>query len=105
VGGKNDGKTPLAIQLGQQVHDLASIVGVQITGRFVSENEIGSSYNRSRDGRALHLASRKLGGKMCRPPGKSDPHQHLLSPPARLSLRYSIEQKGERYVLTNGKSR
>ncbi len=59
VGYHDDGGAPL-VELGEQVHYFQAIGGVEVTGRFVGEDDLGFGHYGPGNGHALLLAARKL---------------------------------------------
>jgi hypothetical protein len=54
----------LGVQVGQQSHDLATSIQIEIAGRFVSQNERRVVDQRAGNRDALLLTSRQLGSEM-----------------------------------------
>src|SRR5438445_2723712 len=58
-----DDRRSLTIELPEQLHDLASLVGMQVAGRFVGENQGRFSHDGPRHRHELLLTARQLAGK------------------------------------------
>ena len=56
----NDGHTILFIKLNEQIHDLFTLFGIQVTCRFISQNEFGFCHQRPCNAHELLLTSGKL---------------------------------------------
>jgi hypothetical protein len=57
----------VAVEIGEQLHDLDRAFGIEIAGRLVGEQHIGIGDDRAGDRDALLLAARKLGRRMVPP--------------------------------------
>lgn len=64
VGYHYDGAAVLLVELVEQVHDLDTHLGVQVTGRLIGEDDVGVTYDRTGDGHALALAAGELRREM-----------------------------------------
>src|SRR3546814_19742803 len=60
------------VEIGQQLHDLERAFAVEVAGRLVGEQHVGTGDDGAGDGDALLLAARKLGGRMIPPIGEAD---------------------------------
>lgn len=54
----------LLVELVEQVHDLDTHLGVQVTGRLIGEDDVGVTYDRTGDGHTLHWTAGELRRKM-----------------------------------------
>jgi hypothetical protein len=52
--------------------DLGPVLGIQITGRLVGENDLGVMHNRSRNRHTLLLSAREFAGAMVSSYGHRD---------------------------------
>src|SRR5687768_3638614 len=52
-------RRPLAVQLAQQLHDRLAVLGVEVSGRLVREQDRRRAGDRARDSDALLLAARE----------------------------------------------
>ena len=93
VGDHQDGDAEVAVEVGQQVHDLERGLAVEIAGRLVGEQHVGVGDDRAGDGDALLLAAGKLGRRMVPPVPEADlvERRHRRLAPLRLVLA-AIEQ-------------
>src|SRR5689334_13203328 len=57
MGSKNNGDAGLAVQLGEQSHDLVAVLGIKVAGRLVGEHELRPRDNGAGDGTPLQLAA------------------------------------------------
>ena len=58
--GDNDNRSPLAIQFAQQLHHFHAIYRIQISGRFVSQQQLTVRHYRTGDGHTLLLSALQL---------------------------------------------
>lgn len=58
----DDGHAVVAVQFAEELHDLAALVGVEVAGGFVGENEGGLGDEGAGDAEGLLLAAGELGG-------------------------------------------
>ena len=56
VGNHNDGGS-LLVELGKQVHYLLAVLGIQVSGRLVRQNQLGIGDNGAGNGHSLLLAT------------------------------------------------
>src|SRR5438105_7052688 len=59
VGDLDDGR-PLLVEAPEQLHDLASLVGVEVARRLVGQDDLGVRHHRARHAHELLLAAREL---------------------------------------------
>ena len=62
VSDLDDGHAVVAVQFAEELHDLAALVGVEVAGGFVGENEGGLVDEGAGDAEGLLLAAGELGG-------------------------------------------
>ena len=84
VGYHYDGAAVLLVELVEQVHDLDTHLGVQVTGRLIGEDDVGVTYDRTGDGHALALAAGELRREMAHTVAEADLLQHGLGQLAAL---------------------
>ena len=59
MGHHNDGRTFL-VELAEEIHNLLTVLGVQVTGRLIGEDQLRTCDDRTGDGHSLLLTSGKL---------------------------------------------
>ena len=72
VGYHYDGAAILLVELVEQVHDLDTHLGVQVTGRLIGEDDVGVTYDRTGDGHTLALTAGELRREMAHTVAQAD---------------------------------
>ena len=85
----------VAGDVAQQVHDLHARLGVEGAGGLVGEQDFGVVDEGARDGDALHLAARHLGGLLVDVFGKSHARQGVEGALAALGTRDARQGQGQ----------
>ena len=93
VGDHHDGGA-LLVQLGEQIHHLLAILGVEVAGGLVGEDELGVGHHGTGDGHALLLSARELLREVLGPMGDGHPLHHGGDP--LLALRRADVQVAQR---------
>ena len=76
--GNHDDSRTLAVELGEEFHDLAPVVRVKIAGRLVGEDDGGPGDERAGYGDALLLSAGELLGKVARTVAHIDLGKHFF---------------------------
>ena len=63
MGHHDDGGT-LVVQLTEQFHHLATVLGVKVAGRLIGQDKFRTGYDGTGDGYALLLTARELTGEV-----------------------------------------
>jgi len=84
-----------------EIKHLISVCGIEVSSRFVGQQEAGVGGQRARDGNPLQLAARQLIRKMM--PAVAEIHsiQHLLSSGAGLASGLPGDAKWKRHVVAS----
>ncbi|MBA7647584.1 hypothetical protein ES703_55357 [subsurface metagenome] len=101
MGGEHERGGQLPVQVYQEAHDVVGILGVQVGGRFVGDNELRFLDDSPGDGHPLALAAAQL-----RRPGfhlihEIHPFQGLIHRLLSLSGGHPCKQQRELHVLEN----
>ena len=89
-----DGDAGLAIERGQQVHDVAAGRRVEVAGRLVGKDHLRIGDDRPRDGDALLLAAGKFVGVVAGAVGEADLGERLeRQPPPLGGVHAAIDQR------------
>ena len=67
VSGQQDGHTEIAIELAEQREHALAVLGIEVAGRFIGDEQRGFMHERAGDGGALHLTTRHLLGIVAPP--------------------------------------
>ena len=78
IVGDHDNRGAAGIELLDESHDVLAGLAIQVSGRFVSEDDVGRADQRSRDRDPLPFATRELGRFVAHPMGEADLSQSLL---------------------------
>ena len=95
MGDHHDGGA-LLVQLGEQVHHLLAILGVEVAGGLVGEDELGVGDYGAGDGHALLLSARELLREVLGPVGDGHSLHHGRDP--LLALRGADVQVAQRQL-------
>ncbi len=93
VGDHHDGGA-LVVQLGEQVHHLLAVLGVEVASGLVGEDELGVGDHGAGDGHALLLSARELLREVLGAVGDGHPLHHRRDP--LLALRGTDVQVTQR---------
>src|SRR5690242_14103332 len=88
VGGVRDQHERLttgAVELGEEVHDVAGGLAIEVAGRLVGPDDGRVRHQRAGDGDALALAAGHLCRTVALAVAEADRRQHLTRPLARLA--------------------
>jgi hypothetical protein len=72
VGNEDQRRFVLGVEVLEEVHDLIGVLGVEVSGWFVSKEEAGAIGHASGDGSALSFSSRKFGRQVGAPMGQAN---------------------------------
>ena len=96
MGGKHKGHTSLFVETLHNVHDLFAVLGIEVGGRLVSQDELGVGSKRPGDCDALLLSAGELIGAVMGAVGESDCFQHFID--AFLAIRGFCAIQQERHL-------
>ena len=99
MGYHYDGAAVLLVELVEQVHDLDTHLGVQVTGRLIGEDDVGVTYDRTGDGYTLALTAGELRREMSHTVAQADLLQHGLGQLAALRGRDLAIEQGKLHVV------
>ncbi len=99
VGYHYDGAAVLLVELVEQVHDLDTHLGVQITGRLIGEDDVGVTYDRAGDGYTLALTAGELRREVAHTVAQADLLKYGLGQLATLRGRDLAIEQGKLHVV------
>lgn len=89
----------------QKGENAGGVVGIEISGGLVGQQEGGAVNQSPRHGRALHLAAAHLVRKSACPVRQASQVEHFQGPAARLACAIPAQEKGEFHVLRRSHGR
>src|SRR4030095_1870273 len=92
-------RAAVGVDLAQQVQDLAPGLTVEFAGGLVAEQQARAHHQRTRDGGALALAARDVGGTVREAVPETDPGQRLACPLVALGAGHALVEQGQLHVL------
>src|SRR4029453_7453626 len=91
----------LLVKIGEQIHNRLAVLGIQVPGRFIGQEDEWLGHQRARPGYALLLASRELAGQVLGPVRHPYFFQGFRYPPLAVRRSHSPICKWKLNVLKN----
>ena len=102
---KNGRDSEITVELSQELHDLLAVVAIEVSGRFVGQQQFRLGDDCTGDGYPLHFAARQFGGKMGGPFSEANSLQKFGGAFLCLATARAIEHQRQGDVLQDGQGR
>ena len=102
--GENKSRAPLLINAAHQIDDQVRVVGIEIRGRFIGDDECGIGHESPGDRDTLLLAATHFLGTVVHAVREFDLAQQLFGPRSCIGLGNAADLQGKHHVLERGEN-